>query len=105
MSEYFRKEIKKEFYPTPPYRLPHLATTSNSRPLLETASTVDLIIDNGKRLRTMIGMYFGARKNKSTGFSKSIAFNPTPKSIISEDGPNSAAKTCSAKTSKSSNAT
>ena len=97
MSEYFRKYIKQEHYPNPPYSLPHPAKISNSKHRSGTASIRDSTTDNGGKLMAMIGTSSGAKKNKSTGFFRSIGSNLAQRPITFEDGPNSAAKICSAK--------
>lgn len=98
MSEYFRKYIKKEHYPTPPYTNRHIVRTLNSKHPFEIASTKASSVESGNKPMAMIGTSCGAKKNKSIGFMKNIAFNPEPRSTISEGGLNYAEKICCGRT-------
>ena len=54
-----------------------LARISSSKLLLKTVYMMALTTANGSKLGMMIGTSFGAKKNKSTGFFKNIAYYHT----------------------------
>ena len=102
MSEYFRKYIKKEHYPNPPYPDPYPAKTSNSRPLFVTVSLRHSTTVSGRNLMGKIGTSCGVKKSRLTGSSRNIVLLRDAKSTTSEDGASCAKRICSVKISRSS---
>ena len=102
MSEYFRKYIKKEHYPNPPYPNLYQAKTLNSKPPFVTVSLRHSTIVSGRKLMAMIGTSCGVKKNKLTGSSKNIDLHREVRLITFEDGVSYARKICLVKISRSS---
>ena len=103
MSEYFRRYIKREHYPNPPYHIHHIETMLNLRQRLRTASMMLFSTGSGSKLGMMIGMSFGARRNRSIGSFRNIEFYRICALIIFEDGSSCVVRICSIKISKNSN--
>ena len=103
MSEYFRRYIKREHYPNPPYRMHHIETMLNLRQPSRTVSMTHFSTESGSKPGMMIGMSFGARRNKSIGSSRNIEFYRIWGSIIFVDGSSCVARICLIKISKNSN--
>ena len=55
MSEYFRRYIKREHYPNPPYSEQHSAPISNSKPASKIVFMTRWYNGSGDRPGTMIG--------------------------------------------------
>ena len=92
MSEYFRKYIKKEHYPNPPYSHNNQVKTSSSKLLLEIVSTRPLIIVSGSNRMAMTGIWCGVKNSKLTGYFRNTGSLKVARSITSEDGENFAKK-------------
>lgn len=103
MSEYFRRYIKREHYPNPPYHMHNIETMLNLRQRSRTVSMMLFSTGSGSKPGMMIGMSFGARRNKSIGSSRNIEFYHICALIIFEDGSSCVARICSIKISKNSN--
>ena len=101
MSEYFRKYIKKEHYPNPPYPDLYQAKTSNSRHLFVTVSSRHSTTVSGRNPMGRIGTSCGVKRSRSTGSSRNTASLRDARSITSEDGANCARKIYSVKISRS----
>ena len=101
MSEYFRRYIKREHYPNPPYMSWQVGPTSSSKHPSRIVSMTPSRHESGSRPGMKIGTSFGARKNKLTGYFRNIEYFLTWRSTISEVGTNYAGKICSTRISKS----
>ena len=77
-----------------------LAKILNIEQLLEIVFIKVSIIGNGNKLMGMIGMFYGAKNNKSIGFFRNIVCNLAPESITLEGILSFVERTCLAKTSK-----
>jgi hypothetical protein len=76
MSEYFRKYIKKEYFPLHRYLHNHLVPTSSSKLFLPIVSLLYYLKGGINKLRMMIGI--------STGVKSSLFLKPLTKSDCSQ---------------------
>lgn len=101
MSEYFRKYIKKEYFPLHRYLHNHLVPISSSKHFLPIASLLYYLKGAINKLRMMIGIYTGAKSSLSLKLLTKLDFFPTRGSTIFEISMRSAEKIYFLKMSRS----